>query len=239
LAFLFLPQIAAAEPQMSALERLIAANQDFELLRVEEADDRSAVPAWLRVLWRKSHPAGPYPLLLKEIHEWMVSHPSLERAEREADVSPFTVTVFPYLRPNLRISGPAPNPRSETDIQVFELDPRRIVAASNNIEGSGRQAQYWSADGGASWGQTTLELVPRYARISKRLKSMTIWVDPEVFFPTRMQYVEADGDTTSYEFRDLKKNAPIPAERFALTLPKDVKTRTIDLGEGKEPKSRP
>lgn len=84
-----------------------------------------------------------------------------------------------------------------------------------------------------------LELVPRYARISKRLKSMTIWVDPEHFFPTRMRYVEADGDTTSYEFLDLKKNAPIPADRFALTLPKDVQTRTIDLGEGKEPKSRP
>ena len=87
-----------------------------------------------------------------------------------------------------------------------------------------------------------LELVPRYARISKRLKSMTIWVDPELFFPTRMRYVEADGDTTAYEFRDVKKNAPIPAERFLLKLPKEVETRTIDLGEGKkgrEPKSRP
>jgi outer membrane lipoprotein-sorting protein len=87
-----------------------------------------------------------------------------------------------------------------------------------------------------------LELVPRYARISKRLKSMTIWIDPEIFFPTRMKYVEADGDTTDYEFRDLKKNAPIPADRFVLKIPKDVQTRTIDLGEGKEgkePKSRP
>jgi outer membrane lipoprotein-sorting protein len=87
-----------------------------------------------------------------------------------------------------------------------------------------------------------MALVPRYARISKRLKSMTIWIDPEVFFPTRMRYVEADGDTTDYEFRDLKKNAPIPAERFVLKLPKEVRTRTIDLGEGKqgkEPKSRP
>jgi hypothetical protein len=139
----------------SALERLIAANQEFDLLRPAEADDRLPIPPWLRVLWRKSHPGGGYPLLLKEIHEWMVSHPDLRRGEREPDVLPFTVT----LSPNLRISGPAPNPRSETDIQVFELDPRRIVAASNNIEGSGRQAQYWSADGGASWGQTTLELI--------------------------------------------------------------------------------
>lgn len=87
-----------------------------------------------------------------------------------------------------------------------------------------------------------LELVPRYPRIAKRLKSMTIWIDPELFFPTRMKYVEADGDTADYEFRDLKKNTPIPAERFVLKLPKEVRTRTIDLGEGKqgkEPRSRP
>lgn len=79
-----------------------------------------------------------------------------------------------------------------------------------------------------------LELIPRYARISKRLKSMTVWIDPELYFPTRMKYVEADGDITEYEFRDLRKNAPIPAERFVLKLPKEVQTRVLDLGQGKE-----
>jgi hypothetical protein len=146
----------------TALERLIAANQDFDLLDPKEANDRRPVPAWLRVLWRKSHPGSRYPLVLKEIHEWMVAHPDLVPGEREPDSLP--LHVFPGIGvsvplPNLRISGRAPNPRSESDIQVFELDPRRIVAASNNIEGSGRQAQYWSTDGGATWGQTTLELI--------------------------------------------------------------------------------
>ena len=89
-----------------------------------------------------------------------------------------------------------------------------------------------------------MALVPRYARISKRLKSMTLWIDSASFFPTRMEYVEADGDTTQYEFLDLKRNAPIPADRFVLKLPKEVQTRVIDLGEkgsdkGREPKSRP
>jgi outer membrane lipoprotein-sorting protein len=87
-----------------------------------------------------------------------------------------------------------------------------------------------------------MALVPRYARISKRLKNMTLWIDSATFFPTRMEYVEADGDTTSYEFLDLKRNAPIPADRFVLKLPKEVQTRVIDLGPGenaKEPKSRP
>lgn len=77
-----------------------------------------------------------------------------------------------------------------------------------------------------------MELIPRYARISKRIKSMTLWIDPEVFFPIRMRYAEADGDTTLYEFRDLKRNAPIPADRFVLNLPKEVQTRTIDFGKG-------
>lgn len=93
-----------------------------------------------------------------------------------------------------------------------------------------------------------MALVPRYARISKRLKSMTLWIDSASFFPTRMEYIEADGDTTQYEFLDLKRNAPIPADRFVLKLPKEVQTRVIDLGEkgasgtgdkGREPKSRP
>jgi hypothetical protein len=157
----------------TALERLIAENQDFDLLRPEEAGDRLPVPAWLRVLWRKAHPemvfdpadpTGGYPLLLKEIHEWMVSHPDLTPGEPEPDILPFL--AFPGASgfagvpiPNVRISGPAPNPRSESDIQVFEFDPRRIVAASNNLEGSGRQAQYWSTDGGLTWGQTELGLV--------------------------------------------------------------------------------
>jgi len=71
---------------------------------------------------------------------------------------------------------------------------------------------------------------------------MTLWIASESFFPTRMQYVEADGDTTRYEFLDLKRNGPIPADRFVLKLPKEVQTRVIDLGQGEsaqEPKSRP
>src|ERR1700750_1180024 len=70
-------------PAGSPLAELIASNQDFQLLRPQEAYDKLAAPPWLRVLWRKQHPdlryvpgdgSGGYPLILKEIHEWMVSH---------------------------------------------------------------------------------------------------------------------------------------------------------------------
>src|SRR5262249_45299653 len=65
----------------SALARLIRDNQDFGMLRPEEAHDKIPVPAWLRVYWRKGHPevdysaADPtagYPLALQQVHHAMV-----------------------------------------------------------------------------------------------------------------------------------------------------------------------
>ncbi len=41
------------------LESLIQQNQDFGLLRPEEAGDKIPVPLWLRVYWRKGHPETP------------------------------------------------------------------------------------------------------------------------------------------------------------------------------------
>ena len=77
-----------------------------------------------------------------------------------------------------------------------------------------------------------LKLVPKYDRIAQKLRSMTLWIDPQRFFPTRLRYVAADGDTTEYLFEDLKVNAGIPEGRFGLDLPPSVVTRNLDVGEG-------
>jgi outer membrane lipoprotein-sorting protein len=82
-----------------------------------------------------------------------------------------------------------------------------------------------------------LELTPRFQRIAKRLKSMTLWIDDATFLPVRVHYVEADGDTTEYRFEDLKRNSRIPEDRYVLQLPKGVETRVVDLG--REPQSKP
>jgi hypothetical protein len=152
----------------SALQGVIAANQDFALLRPEEAGDKIPVPLWLRVLWRKAHPEGKYsgddptggyPLALREIHEWMLSHqdllPGLPRLESAAA----PISRVGISRPNLRISGLSSDPRSEADIRVFYGNRSKIIAASNNIGGSGSQSQFWSVDGGATWGRTELPLL--------------------------------------------------------------------------------
>ncbi|HEY0514559.1 MAG TPA: hypothetical protein VGH73_21840 [Thermoanaerobaculia bacterium] len=162
----------AAAPH-SALEALIAANQDFSLLRPEEARDRIRVPLWLRVLWRRAHPemvysakdpTGGYPLALEEVHEWVLAHPDLVSGppERDAQASdPDAVSARTLLiAGEQRISGAQVAPRSESDIRVNYWNPMKIVGASNNISGSGSQAQFYSANGGATWGQSSLPLQP-------------------------------------------------------------------------------
>jgi len=75
-----------------------------------------------------------------------------------------------------------------------------------------------------------MELLPRYDRIKKRLRSMSLWVDAELYFPKRIKYVEANGDSTEYLFKDIQRNAAIPADRFVLKLPPGVVERGADLG---------
>ena len=163
-------------PQGSPLERLIREHQDFGLLRPEGATDRSGVPPWLRVYWRKQHPeldyrsddpTGGYPLALKNLHAWMVTHPGLqpERVEPTAVAAPSGATAgavtetatAPAVGPDLRISGLQITPRSESDIALNINDTSKIIAGANAI-GASRLAQFFSADGGATWGQTTLSL---------------------------------------------------------------------------------
>lgn len=84
-----------------------------------------------------------------------------------------------------------------------------------------------------------MELVPKYQRIAKRLKSMTLWIDGETFFPSRLKYEEPDGDTVDYQFSDFKRNGPIPDDRFVVKLPPGVEKRTIDLSREGATKSKP
>ncbi len=78
-----------------------------------------------------------------------------------------------------------------------------------------------------------LELTPRYERIAKRLRSITIWIDPERFLPQRLLYEDGDGDVTDLRFDELVVNAEISADRFRLDLPADVEVKVVDLESSK------
>jgi len=156
----------------SALARLIAANQDFALLRTAEQNDHIPLPPWLRVLWRKSRPqakviagdpTGGYPLVLREAHEWMITHQDLvpgKPGRRPGAPAAVVEGKSATSGADERISGAQLDPRSESSISVDPWDASKIIASSNNIGGNGAQAEYSSTDGGVSWGQTTLSLYP-------------------------------------------------------------------------------
>jgi Bacterial Ig domain len=149
----------------SALERLILENQDFSVLRSEEATDSLRIPPWLRVLYHKNHPhdrfsphdpTGGYPLVLNEVWEWMLTHQDLKPGPGKQGVVEGNRSATETGEE--RISGAQTSPRSESAIRVNRNNTQQIIGASNNISSSGMQAQFFSSNGGATWGQTTLPL---------------------------------------------------------------------------------
>ncbi len=78
-----------------------------------------------------------------------------------------------------------------------------------------------------------IELVPRFARVARRLASMTLWVDRKLFVPIRVRYVEPNGDVTEYRLDGVKVNGVIPDQRFVLALPDGVTVREVDLDSGR------
>ncbi|MEZ5312153.1 MAG: outer membrane lipoprotein carrier protein LolA [Thermoanaerobaculia bacterium] len=57
----------------------------------------------------------------------------------------------------------------------------------------------------------TGSILPRYARIQKRLKGMTLWIARDSFLPVRVRYVEASGDLTEYRFEAMHRESRDPA----------------------------
>lgn len=74
-----------------------------------------------------------------------------------------------------------------------------------------------------------LEMTPRFARVAKRLKSLTLWIDPVLYVPTHLKYVAGDGAVTEYLFENVHINGELPADRFNLDLPPGVEVRVVDL----------
>jgi hypothetical protein len=131
-------------------------------------------------------PTGGYPLVLREAYEWMLAHPDLQPGKRPLDLLRPQGRLAPPATGAIgareatgggagaggageksaaesgeeRISGAQTDARSESSISIDPWDPTKIISASNNIGGSGAQAQYYSTNGGAAWGQTTLTLQP-------------------------------------------------------------------------------
>ncbi|MCA1686573.1 MAG: hypothetical protein LC745_11490, partial [Planctomycetia bacterium] len=154
----------------TALAKLVQqSHTHLDLLAPAQRSNRLKVdvPNWLRSHYRRNHvemrtavrandPTGGFPMALENLYLWMLKNQDLQpvlapEAVRQA-------TRGATVGKNVKVSGPSNTPRSESDIRSNPANPRQILAASNNPGGS-QQAQYFSEDGGVSWGQSFLPLM--------------------------------------------------------------------------------
>ncbi|MCB1032807.1 MAG: outer membrane lipoprotein carrier protein LolA [Acidobacteria bacterium] len=73
-----------------------------------------------------------------------------------------------------------------------------------------------------------IELSPSYRRIARRMKSMTLWIDRDLYLPVRVRIETAKGEVTEFRFEDLEVNPSIAEQTFAVDLPEGVEVQSSE-----------
>lgn len=203
-----------------------------------------------------SRAAGPVPLetVIKKIQETQRKTTSLQadfRQEKElALLSKPEVSTgsFTYSKPNnvlwsydapkrvqMVIAGGVmttyyPDLRKAESIDVKRFEDRifKYMGASGAIDELARYFDFTFTDK-PSQPTFVLDLKPKTKAVGKRVQRIKIWIDKKNYLTSKIEYVEGDGDITRYEFSNIRINEPIPASRFALTLPQGVKVEQMKL----------
>jgi len=77
-----------------------------------------------------------------------------------------------------------------------------------------------------------LTLRPVVSMLKKKLRSVEIEIDRTLYLPVMVEYNEADGDSTRYEFKSMVLNPVIDASTFQLEFGAGVRLQTIDASAG-------
>jgi hypothetical protein len=130
-----------------------------------DLQDRTPLPQWYRAYLRDNFPTLPqagryqYPRSAVSMFEWALAHPNLEIPPPGPRAGTRPAARAVVVGTNINVTS-LDERNSESFIAVDYAAPQFLVAASNNISGSGRQRQFSSSDGGASWRRTELPLAP-------------------------------------------------------------------------------
>lgn len=114
------------------------------------------------------------------------------------------------------------------DVKRFEDRIFKYMGATGAIDELARYFDFTFTDSKAK-SVYVLDLTPKTKAVSKRVRSIKIWIDKTTFLTNKIEYVEGDGDITRYEFTKIRINEPVPASRFALSLPSNVKVEQMNL----------
>ena len=114
------------------------------------------------------------------------------------------------------------------DVKRFEDRIFRYMGATGAIEELARYFDFTFTDQKAK-SVYVLDLTPKTKAVSKRVQRIKLWIDKTTYLTSKIEYVEGDGDITRYEFTNVRINEPVPASRFALNLPSNVKVEQMKI----------
>ena len=114
------------------------------------------------------------------------------------------------------------------DVKRFEDRIFKYMGATGAIEELARYFDFTFTDS-KSKPVYVLDLTPKTKAVSKRVQRIKLWIDKTTFLTSKIEYVEGDGDITRYEFTNVRINEPVPASRFALSLPSNVKVEQMKI----------
>lgn len=114
------------------------------------------------------------------------------------------------------------------DVKKFEDRIFRYMGATGAIDELARYFDFTFKDS-KSKPYYVLDLTPKNRAVSKRVRRIKISIDKKSYLTSKIEYVEGDGDTTRYEFTNIRLNEPVPQNRFALSLPTSVKVEQMKL----------
>ena len=123
---------------------------------------------------------------------------------------------------------PELNKVEQVDVKRFEDRIFRYMGASGAIDELGQYFDFTFRDVSTSpfW---ELDLSPKNGVVARRVRHIKIWIDKSSYLTTKFEYVEGDGDTTRYEFTNIKVNQPVEQGRFTLNLPPNVRVEQMKL----------
>ena len=114
------------------------------------------------------------------------------------------------------------------DVKRFEDRIFKYMGASGAIDELARYFDFTFTDSAAK-PVYVLDLTPKNRAVSKRVQRIKLWIDKKTYLTTKVEYVEGDGDITRYEFTNVRTNEPVPASRFAIHLPSNVKVEQMKV----------
>jgi len=114
------------------------------------------------------------------------------------------------------------------DVKKFEDRIFKYMGATGAIDELARYFDFTFTDS-KSKPTYLLDLTPKNKAVAKRVQRIKLWIDKKTYLTSKIEYVEGDGDITRYEFTNLRINEPVPASRFALSMPPTVRVEQMKI----------